>query len=131
MQIFELTKEQAEEADLPGSTVLFDESGIREIVIDVFEEVGTKYDSDRRAVTVDQLLDAIEERIQYLIEERKFNLDYGFTANCPECDSAMRPDRTWCSFKCHHDYILVLEANGITDLLSAEAVNLIQKENRA
>lgn len=116
---------------------LFTESDIRQLLIDVFPEVGRAFsgrpgepDTNMRVIELDRLLDGIEERIEYLAEEREWNEKHGLTAICPEDGVAMDPKKTWCSHRCYHAYRQVLSDNGITDLLSDEAVRLINKENR-
>ena len=119
-----------------ASTPLFDESAIRGLIIDMFDQVGFKYvdqhgdTGNRRVIGLDQLLDGIEEHIVYLVEERKWNLEHGLTATCPECGRAMTPDKTWCSHRCYHAYREVLRENGIDDPTSAEAARLVNKENQ-
>lgn len=116
---------------------LFTESDIRQLLIDVFPEVGRAFsgrpgepDINMRVIELDGLLDGIEERIEYLAEEREWNEKHGLTAICPEDGVAMDPEKTWCSHRCYHAYRQMLSDSGITDLLSDEAVRLINKENR-
>lgn len=33
-------------------------------------------------------------------EEQQWNVDHGFTAECPQCGGAMKSDRVLCSWRC-------------------------------